>query len=148
MYLLSAIWPLCLRCTQMQSDALAQQEAAVAASQSAHQAELDSLLAKQEERLRAWEAECADMEGVLEQKRKELATEEDRYIAVHQLYPVHYSVISQPPRMLACPYTPHGDAVILVAKLGYITTRSVNKQQASLTCCLQAAESGVTVGST
>lgn len=74
-----AITANCTLSVQMESDALAQREAALAANQATHQAELDSLLAKQEERLRAWEAGCAEMEDRVEEKRKVLAAEEDRY---------------------------------------------------------------------
>lgn len=63
---------------QMEADTLTQREAALAASQATQQAELDRLLGKQEERLRAWESGCADMEEKMEQRRKELASEEER----------------------------------------------------------------------
>jgi len=50
------------------------------AQQSSLQAELDALLAKQEERLRGWEGACADMEAQLEQHRGELQAEEARWV--------------------------------------------------------------------
>lgn len=48
--------------------------------QSSLQAELDALLAKQEERLRGWEGACADMEAQLEHHRGELQAEEARWV--------------------------------------------------------------------
>ena len=63
---------------QAASDALAAREAAVASQQSSLQAELDALLAKQEERLRAWEGGCADLEAQLEKRQAALAAEEQR----------------------------------------------------------------------
>jgi hypothetical protein len=42
------------------------------------QSELEGLLSKQEERLRAWEGGCADLEAQLEQRRQLLAAEEQR----------------------------------------------------------------------
>lgn len=69
---------LCLAC-QMESDALSQREAALASSHAAQQAELDALLAKQEERLKAWQEGCQELEAQLEARRKELGDEEDRW---------------------------------------------------------------------
>lgn len=71
----------------MESEALDQREAALAASHAAQQAELDGLLAKQEERLKAWEAGCAELEASIEEHRKDLAAEEKRQAkpAAHRL---------------------------------------------------------------
>lgn len=63
---------------QAASDALATREASLAAQQASLQSELDALLAKQEERLRAWEGGCADLEAQLEQRRAVLQAEEQR----------------------------------------------------------------------
>lgn len=65
---------------QFEAQALAQREAALAANQASQQAELDSLLEKQEERLRSWEAGCAEMENKIEESRKQLAAEEERSV--------------------------------------------------------------------
>lgn len=67
---------------QMESDALSQREAELAANHASQQAELDSLLAKQEERLKAWEEDCAEVEASIEARRKELAAEEDRWVCL------------------------------------------------------------------
>jgi DNA repair exonuclease SbcCD ATPase subunit len=65
--------------TKAASDALSARESALASQQSSLQAELDALLSKQEERLRAWEAHCADLEQELEQRRAQLTAEEQRW---------------------------------------------------------------------
>jgi hypothetical protein len=65
----------------MESEALSQREAALASSHAAQQAELDALLAKQEERLKAWQEGCQELEAQLEARRKELGEEEDRWAA-------------------------------------------------------------------
>jgi hypothetical protein len=62
----------------MASEALAAREASLADSQASLQAELDGLLAKQEERLRSWEAGCAELEAALEARRGQLDGEEAR----------------------------------------------------------------------
>jgi hypothetical protein len=63
---------------QMESEALSQREAALAASHESQQAELDALLGKQEERLKAWQEGCQELEVQLEARRKELGQEENR----------------------------------------------------------------------
>lgn len=63
---------------QAAAEALAAREASLADTQASLQAELDGLLAKQEERLRAWEAGCAELEAQLEQRRAALDGEEAR----------------------------------------------------------------------
>lgn len=65
-------------CAQAASDTLAAREAALAAQQSSLQSDLDALLAKQEERLRAWEGGCADLEAQLEQRKAQLQADEQR----------------------------------------------------------------------
>jgi hypothetical protein len=50
----------------------------VASQQSSLQAELDALLEKQQERLRAWEGGCADLEAKLETRRAAVQAEEQR----------------------------------------------------------------------
>lgn len=74
---------------QMESEALSQREAALAANHASQQAELDSLLAKQEERLKAWEEDCAEVEASIEAHRKQLAAEEDRWACL--VYSVQHS---------------------------------------------------------
>jgi hypothetical protein len=66
---------------QMESEALSQREAALAASHASQQAELDTLLAKQEERLKVWQEGCQELEAQLDARRKELGQEEDRCAA-------------------------------------------------------------------
>lgn len=63
---------------QSAAAALAAREASLIAQQSSLQADLDVLLAKQEERLRSWEAGCADLEAQLEHRRTQLEAEEQR----------------------------------------------------------------------
>jgi hypothetical protein len=65
---------------QAASDALSARESALASQQASLQAELDALLSKQEERLRAWEAHCGDIEQELETRRAQLAAEEQRCV--------------------------------------------------------------------
>lgn len=62
----------------MQSDALSLREAALKDSQATLQAELDQLLAKQEERLHAWEEGCMEAEKQLQQRTQGLQQQQDR----------------------------------------------------------------------
>jgi hypothetical protein len=68
----------CCLTLQMESEALSQREAALASSHASQQAELDALLAKQEERLKGWQEGCQELEVQLEARRKELGQEESR----------------------------------------------------------------------
>lgn len=63
----------------MESNALAAREAKLAEERVNMQKDLDSLLAKQEERLRAWEASCSEQEVQVARKREDLEHEEKRY---------------------------------------------------------------------
>jgi hypothetical protein len=62
----------------MQANALSLRETALKDSQAKLQAELDQLLAKQEERLRAWEAGCLEAEQQLQQRTQGLQQQQDR----------------------------------------------------------------------
>jgi septal ring factor EnvC (AmiA/AmiB activator) len=63
---------------QLESDALAAREAKLGEDRARLQAELDQLLGRQEERLRMWEARCAEQEAALEEGRAELEGDKQR----------------------------------------------------------------------
>ncbi len=68
------------RLRQLEADALAAREAKLAEDRSRLTAELDELLARQEGRLRGWEARCGEQDAALEGRRAELDAEEQRCV--------------------------------------------------------------------
>jgi len=66
------------RHVQVESDALAAREAKLGEDRHRLQAELDELLGRQEERLRAWEARCSEQDALIEQRKQQAEEEEQR----------------------------------------------------------------------